>query len=166
MPVAKYGFPKKVKREKKKRGPGRPPKKKDLVKREVYEAFCDWAALPTPLKEHEYAKDFAEAWGVSEVTLSNWKKRESFWKDVAERRIDWARDKTSDVINGLFKRAATRGEAAEVKLWMQLIEDWSEKAPPPSPNITVIGIRGVTEEEIARLKQKPDESEEAEVVED
>lgn len=161
IPVSKYGFPKKVKIVNRK--PGRPKKKKSLVKRNEYEAFIEWAAKPTPLKELKTMKEFSEKWGVTPDTLTRWKKRQDFWEKVSEKRINWARDKTSDVIHGLFKRAATRGEAAEVKLWMQLIEDWSEKQQVQTPNITVIGIRGITSKDLEKLTQK-EEVQEAEVV--
>lgn len=164
MPLRKYGFPSKVKRTKRKRG--RPKKSRALVKEPEYKAFVEWAAKPTPLKAEKTAKEFAEKWGVTPETLTRWKKKEYFWRDVGEARIAWAKDKTSDVVHGLFKRASTRGEAAEVKLWMQLIEDWAEKGGPATPNITVIGIRGITNKDLERLKQKPDDFVEGEVVQD
>jgi len=167
MSVSKYGFPKKVKIVNAKRG--RPKRPHGLVKQEVYEAFCEWAAKPSPLKETKTLQQFAKKWGVHPATLGRWKKQQKFWEKVAEWRVTWAKDKTSDVVHGLFKRAATRGEAAEVKLWMQLIEDWSEKAPPPQANITVIGIRGVSQKDIEKLTKPPEENaigtEDAEVVE-
>lgn len=167
MAVSKYGFPKKVKIVNAKRG--RPKKPHSLVKQHVYEAFCEWAAKPTPLKEDKTMQDFAKKWDVRPETLTRWKKKQDFWEKVAEWRITWARDKTSDVVHGLFKRAATRGEAAEVKLWMQLIEDWSEKAPPPVSTVTVIGIRGVSQADLEKLTKPSDDmigAEEGEVVKD
>ena len=165
MLLTKYGFPMKVKIVNRK--PGR-PKKKTLIKQDVYEAFCEWAAQPTPLRDAKTAKDFAVKWGVTQKTLVTWKKRQDFWEKVAAWRISWAKDKTSDVIHALFKRASLRGESGEVKLWMQLIEDWSEKQIAPTPNITVIGIRGISGEELRKITEKPQEGgiiEEAEVVE-
>jgi hypothetical protein len=166
MSVSKYGFPKKLKIVNAKRGR---PKKMRLRKPEAYEAFCEWAAKPTPLKEQKTAKEFGKLWGVTSETLSKWKHRQDFWEKVASWRREWAKDKTSDVVHGLWKRAKTRGEAAEVKLWMQLIEDWSEKTAPPTQNITVIGIRGITQSDLENLKKQPNQgklgSEEAEVIE-
>jgi len=165
IPVTKYGFPRKVRFVPAKRGR---PKKSMLAKQHVFEAFCEWAAKPTPLKSEKTMQAFAKLWDVTPETLSRWKKRQDFWEKVAEWRITWAKDKTSDVVHGLFKRAATRGEAAEVKLWMQLIEDWSEKVTPPTQNITVIGIRGITQDDLENLKKPPNQNrvgaKEAEVV--
>jgi len=166
MPVSKYGFPRKIKIVNRK--PGRPKKPRALMKENVYEAFCEWSAKPTPLKEIKLLRDWAKKWGVSPDTLTRWKNRQDFWEKVAEWRINWARDKTSDVVNGLYKRAATRGEASEVKLWMQLIEDWSEKVTPVKQDITIVGIRGITKEDLDRLKQPPEQNaidaEDAEIV--
>lgn len=136
------------------------------MKRDAYEAFCEWSAKPTPMRDGKYLKDFALKWGVSVPTLVDWKKKQEFWERVAEWRINWARDKTSDVVHGLFKRASTRGEAAEVKLWMQLIEDWSERVTQTAPNITVIGIRGITQEDLEKLTKPPEKLNEKGVVQE
>jgi len=162
MQVTKYGFPRKVKIVNAKRG--RPKKPHGLIKQHVYEAFCEWAAKPTPLKEDKTMQDFAKTWGVNPITLGRWKKKQDFWEKVASWRIAWAKDKTSDVVHGLFKRAASRGEAAEVKLWMQLVEDWSEKTPAPTSSITVIGIRGVTQKDLEKLTKPSDDIIEGEEV--
>jgi hypothetical protein len=150
--VSRYGFPRKIKIVNPSAGR---PKKKRMVKVDAFEAFCEWAAKPTPLREDKHAQDFGRRWGISDQTLVRWKKRQDFWEKVAEWRMQWAKDKTSDVVHGLFKRASTRGEAAEVKLWMQLIEDWSEKTPAQAPNITVIGIKGLSSNILDKLKESP-----------
>src|SRR3990167_7476490 len=152
-PVSRYGFPRKIKIV---RPPVGRPREPYLLRPEVYEAFCEWSAKPTPLKEEKTNKQFAVKWGIRPETLTRWKRKQEFWTKVAEWRMEWARDKTSDVIHGLFKRASTRGEAAEVKLWMQVIEDWSEKVTPTAPNITVIGIRGLSPDILDKLKKSPE----------
>lgn len=157
MPVSRHGFPRKVKILSPQKG--RPKKVKRMKKPEVFEAFCEWAALPSPLKEPKTQKEFSKLWGVGEDTLSGWKHKQLFWEKIAEKRIAWAKGKTSDVIDGLFKSASRGGNAAEVKLWMQLVEDWSEKQQLGPPVITVIGIQGVTPEELTDLA-KPQKSEE------
>ena len=157
MPVSRYGFPMKIKIVSPKKGR---PEIHHMVKPEMFREFCNWAALPTPLREPKTQTEWSVKWGVTEATLSKWKHRPEFWEMVANQRREWAKDKTSDVIHGLYRNASTRGEAAEVKLWLEAVEDWSEKAPPTSPNITIIGIKGITEADIQKLVQ-PEEKEKA-----
>lgn len=154
IPISKYGFPQKVKIVPAKKGRPKEKSPNDIVKKDVFNEFVEWAALPSPLREPEYQKDFAEKWGVQSITLSRWKKRQDFWEAVAATRLMWAKDKTPDVIHALYKNAAKTGSAAEVKLWLQAIEDWSEKAPAQAPSITVIGIQGITQDDLKRLTQK------------
>lgn len=168
MPVSRHGFPRKIKIVSPQRG--RPKKIKPMKKAEEFEVFCEWASLPSPVREPRTQKEFSKKWGVGEDTLSKWKHKQLFWEKVAERRIEWARGKTSDVILGLFRNASISGNAAEVKLWMQLVEDWSEKQQLGPPNITVIGIQGITPDDLRTLvspvKEKKAEGpvEEAELV--
>lgn len=162
-PVSRYGFPLKVKMVHPQKG--RPKKTKEIRKIQDFNEFCLWASLPSPLREPKTQKEFAAKWGLSEPTLALWKAKPLFWETVASIRRDWARDKTSDVIHGLFKRASTRGEAAEVKLWLQVVEDWSEKQAPQTQNITVIGIQGITSEELQQLtKPAEDRIEDGETI--
>jgi hypothetical protein len=151
MPISRYAFPLKVKIVSSQRG--RPHEKYPMRKLELFYEYCKWASLPTPLREPKTQKEWAKKWGVTEATLSIWKRKQKFWEMVASFRREWAKDKTSDVIYGLFRNASTRGEAAEVKLWLQSIEDWSEKVQPQQQNITIIGIKGITDEDLKKLTQ-------------
>jgi hypothetical protein len=160
MPISRYGFPMKIKIIHPQKG--RPKENHYMKKMEMFLEYTQWASLPSALREPKTQKDWSLKWGVTEATLSRWKSRPEFWEQIANRRREWAKDKTSDVIHGLFRNASTRGEAAEVKLWLEAVEDWSEKAPPSSPNITIIGIKGITEADIQKLVQ-PEEK--AEVIE-
>jgi hypothetical protein len=160
-PINRYGFPLKVRITAPKRG----PRKQTLMKIEIFEEFCRWASLPTPLREPKGQTEFATKWGVSPPTLLKWKKKQEFWEKMANYRREWARDKTSDVINGLFKNAVNRGSAAEVKLWLQVVEDWAERTSPVPQSITVIGIQGITDADLKKLiTPQQEEISEAEIV--
>ena len=156
MPVSRYGFPMKVKIIHPQKGR---PKKMSIRKIDTFNEFCQWSALPSPLREPKLQIDFAKKWGTSEQTIIKWKHRPEFWQNISSIRMNWARDKTSDVIYGLFKNASTRGEAAEVKLWLQAVEDWSEKQAPQTANITVIGIQGITDADLKKLTEPVQEAE-------
>lgn len=154
--VDKSTFPQKVKIVKQKTG--RPKRLHGLKKPEVYEEFARWCALPSPLREPKTQTEFAEKWGVAPLTLILWKKKQDWWETMLAKRAEWARDKTSDVIHGLYKTASTRGQAAEVKLWLQFVEGWTEKEQQTGPQINILAIQGVSNDELQKLVQPEDKS--------
>ncbi|MDD4661855.1 MAG: hypothetical protein PHG24_01060 [Candidatus Pacebacteria bacterium] len=92
-----------------------------------YHKFILWIALPKELRKPNTQVELSKHFGVGQDTLSEWKKRTGFWEEVAKQRKEWSKEKTSDIIYALYKRIIETGNAAEVKLWFQLIEDWSER---------------------------------------
>jgi len=94
--------------------------------------FIKFVALPRVFREREWGfntdKDFAKKFKVNESTLVEWKKDGTFADSVMETIKMWGKDKTPDVLAGLYKKAAKDGNAAEVKLWIQYFEDWKEKS--------------------------------------
>lgn len=91
-----------------------------------YQQFIEWMALPVKEREPKTQKELAVQFGLSEWTLSQWKLRNGFWPEVEKIRRSWAKGKTSEILEGLYKKAK-EGHAAEVKLWLQYVEDYSEK---------------------------------------
>jgi len=108
------------------------PKKseKKLYKKADYREFVKFYALPTVFREEEYGfkteKAFAEHYGLSQDSLTDWKKRPEFEKDVDEQLKKWGADKTPEVIAALFRTILKEGKAAEVKLWLQFMKNWRE----------------------------------------
>jgi hypothetical protein len=92
-----------------------------------YHKFILWIALPKELRKPNTQVELSKHFGVGQDTLSEWKKRTGFWEEVAKQRKEWSKEKTSDIIYALYKRIIETGNAAEVKLWFQLIENWSER---------------------------------------
>jgi len=92
-----------------------------------YHEFILWVSLPKELREPKTQVELSKKFGVGEDTLSSWKKQRGFWDEVTKKRKDWSKEKTSDVIYALYKRIIETGNSAEVKLWFQLMEDWSER---------------------------------------
>ncbi|NLZ96512.1 MAG: hypothetical protein GX926_00725 [Candidatus Magasanikbacteria bacterium] len=92
-----------------------------------YHKFILWIALPKELRKPNTQVELSKHFGVGQDTLSEWKKRTGFWEEVARQRKEWSKEKTSDIIYALYKRIIETGNAAEVKLWFQLIENWSER---------------------------------------
>jgi len=96
-----------------------------------YNEFVKFIGLPRVLRVKEFGfneqRDFAKKFNVAEQTLSRWKKKKGFWKDVAKITKNWARGKTPNVLLALYNKAIKEGDAKEAKVWFQYVEDWAEK---------------------------------------
>ncbi|KKU22508.1 MAG: hypothetical protein UX31_C0001G0026 [Candidatus Nomurabacteria bacterium GW2011_GWA1_46_11] len=91
-----------------------------------YQQYIEWMALPIKEREPKTQKELAVQFGLSEWTLSQWKDRQGFWPAVEGVRKNWGKSKTPEVLSSLYRKALT-GNAAEVKLWLQYMEGYSEK---------------------------------------
>lgn len=100
---------------------------KNLRHVDEYAEFISWVALPYSSRDPKTQVEFSKKFGVGQDTLSEWKQRKGFVESVKKKRCEWGRDRTPEVIQALFKRIVKTGAAAEVKLWFQIIEEWSEK---------------------------------------
>jgi len=98
-----------------------------LSKTAEYLEFVKFTATPMALRDLKTQGDFSARWNVSEPTLSNWKNEPEFWDLVKAQLKKWGKDKTPNVIMGLYRKAVKDGNAQEAKLWLQYFEDWSEK---------------------------------------
>jgi len=105
----------------------------------VYEDFVRFTALPRGIRQKEYGFEDDQSWrfkakekfsrkcDVSQTTIARWKNHKEFWNDVRVKMHEWAKDFTPSVIGSLMRTAVREGKAAEVKLWMQIFEDFTEK---------------------------------------
>ena len=94
-----------------------------LVDRAQHEfvEFARWSAIPSGQREPDTQKELAEVIGVSEDTLTDWKKRPEFWTLVGLFLREWMREKTPDVIDGLFSKITDgKGGAGDVKFFLAL----------------------------------------------
>lgn len=103
------------------------PKRDKVTNYPEYWKFVGWIATPTPLRNLKTQRDLAKELQVHEVTLSVWKSVEGFRDDVRRKIKEWAGDDTPNVIRGLRRKAIQDGTAAEVKLWLQWVDDWVPK---------------------------------------
>jgi len=72
--------------------------------------------------------EFAEKYNIKDLgTLSDWNKKIEEEELLKNSIKFWAKKLTPNVIAGFYKKAVSEGDAARVKLWHQLIEDWEEK---------------------------------------
>jgi len=95
-----------------------------------FEEYALYLALPREermilFKGHTDAF-FSRKYKVNKSTLTEWKKKEELWK-LRNSHLKILKQYTIDVLRGLRNKAIQKGDAAEVKLWMQLIEEWVEK---------------------------------------
>lgn len=103
------------------------PVPKDIRRVPEFVEFARWFALPSHEREPETQKEFAEAIGVSQDTLTDWKKRPEFWQLTSIYLREWMRERTPDVIGGLFNKITDgKGGAGDVKFFLGL----SEWGPP------------------------------------
>lgn len=118
-----------------------------------FDDFVQWIATPEALRTPKTQAELAKKFGVGADTLSEWKQRNGFWEAVAQVRKSWGQERTPDVILGLYKRAQT-GSAAEVKLWLQYFEGWTEKNLVKVEDDTYNELRSLTDEELMqKLKE-------------
>jgi len=102
-----------------------------IYKKEEYEEYADFIALPRLLRKKEFGfwsdADFAHKYDISAWTLVEWKKKDFFWRDVRKRLKIWGRSRTPDVLLSLYKNAVQYGNASEASLWFKIFEGFSEK---------------------------------------
>jgi hypothetical protein len=117
-----------TKRRKKK--PVKPPAKRKprhaLARQDVFEEFVKWFATPTPLRDPPTQQDFADKFGVNRDTPTDWKKREEFLPAVKAHWKQWGIDKTSNVMEALYRHIVKKGESKNFKLWFQYFLDFTE----------------------------------------
>ena len=104
------------------------PVPRDIRHVNEFVEFARWYALPRSEREVQTQKDFAENIGLSQDTLTDWKKRDDFRYLVREFIRDWMQEHIPDVVEGLYGRiVGGEGGANDVKLFIAL----SEGNPPP-----------------------------------
>ena len=109
----------------KKRGGLLKPRKQD-----VFNRFANWMTLTTKERKTigvETQLAFAKKYGVHNVTLTEWKKREDFNKLKQELQISRLQNSTADVLEGLKNRCVRYGMAYDVELFLLYVEKWDRK---------------------------------------
>ena len=88
--------------------------------------FVQFCATPRVLREIKTQREFAKKFGLSEDTLTDWKKLPDFLERVRRIILEYEKEKLSDVINALYKKART-GDPGAIKLWLQYIGEIQTK---------------------------------------
>lgn len=70
-------------------------------------------------------KEFAEKFGVHEMTLSDWNK--IIDENKAEDRFDWAKKLSKNMLMAMYRSALKKGGADQIMTWFRIVEDWTPK---------------------------------------
>lgn len=120
-----------IKREKK--GPNRI---------DVYEEFVLWYAMP-PSERYklgiETQEEFTQYYHIGINTPTVWKSRSDFQKRVRAMRNELAFERTSDVLEGMY-RGAVSGNAGCQKLWLQYFCDFGVKQKATTPPVRFASV--------------------------
>ena len=122
--------------------------KKITYKEQEFEMYVLWKSLPAILRGQEpriYEQlkitdelvlqlleiknqtQFAKKFDVKDLaTLTDWNKKIEEHDLLKNKRKEWAKRLTSNIVLALYKKALIEGDAARIKLWYQLVEDWKE----------------------------------------
>lgn len=103
--------------------------KKGNKKEAEYFAFIDFISKTELEKEGKNQNDFAEEYGVNIATLSLWKKRPDFYREVEKRRRVWGRDRTGEIMGYLYNqiRGSKKPTGRDVMVWLQYFEGFAPK---------------------------------------
>lgn len=82
--------------------------------------FAQWFATPRQLREQKTQKEFALVIGLSEDTLTDWKRNACFWPMVQQFLSDWVKERVPDVVNSLYLTASNEGKAPEATAFLRL----------------------------------------------
>ena len=129
------------------------------IKKNTYEEFILWSAMPSFEQKNfgiETQKAFAEYYKINMGTISRWKGTDDYIKRVTEIRKQWAFQRTSDVIAGVY-RSCVKGNPHSQKLWFQYFMGMTDKVDvsvQQKIEISVNDIRHLIEILPEELKQK------------
>lgn len=100
-----------------------------------YYLFVRWLATPEPLREPGTQGEFQQLNNVSHQTLANWKNDPNFWSDITRELKKWGKERTPNVILGLYARASRKGDPEAAKMWLKYIEDFKDPETGNTINI-------------------------------
>lgn len=124
-----------------------------------YHEFILWFAMPTIERTRlgiDTQTAFADYYSVGEATLWRWKNRPDFEARVDHIQMQWGKEKTADVIQGIY-RSAVKGNPMSQLLWLQYFKKFTPKTQVETTvkhEIGVGDIRFLIEQLPNELKQK------------
>ena len=105
------------------------PVLQDIRRVPEFVAFASWCALPSWYRAPETQKELAKQIGVSQDTLTDWKRHPEFWPMVLQLLREWMKEHTADIIGGLYQKITSgKGGASDVRLFLNLSEGRSTES--------------------------------------
>lgn len=83
--------------------------------------------LMIELSQIETQEDFREKYNLGQNTLTAWNKKIAERDSLFDIR-KWAQPLTKNLMLGMYNHALRKGDAHLMKLWLQTVESWEEKA--------------------------------------
>ena len=110
-----------------------------------YQEFILWFAMPTVERVKlgiDTMEAFAEYYHINRTTLWRWKDRPDFEPRVDHIQMQWGKEKTSDVIQGIY-RAAVKGNPMSQLLWLQYFKKFTPKTQVEHTAKVEIGVNDI-----------------------
>lgn len=86
--------------------------------------FARWCAVPSWHRECKTQKEFADSIGVSQDTLTDWKRYPEFWPLVWQLVRERVREQIPDAVEGLYEKIVSgKGGAADVQFLLHLVQN-------------------------------------------
>lgn len=129
---------------------------------EDYLAFIDWVSTPEDLRKPATREEFALERGFNHPrVLYYWQRRPDFWPAVQEKMRMWAKERTPEVLQALFKKIKRTGNSHEARLWLEWADGWEAKTSASTKPTTQVNIftDGNWEKVVSQFNAKPVEQE-------
>ncbi len=99
-----------------------------VYKVDEYQQFLDFYTLPAVERKRLGYKSLGE-WsirnGVHRNTITRWKARDDFKREVYEKRMEWGSDQIGEVLEG-WKKACMKGSTPAIELWLAYFSGWNK----------------------------------------
>lgn len=79
--------------------------------------------IPIEVLHIKNQREFAEVYGLHPDTLSDWNKRIAVSAEMTDRK-QWLQGLTGNVMWALYRGVLRHGDAARVRAWMEIVEDF------------------------------------------
>ena len=102
----------------------------DVRRVDAYSEFIIWTSMPASERGKlgiETQREFCAKYNLGVNVPTKWKRRPDFIAEVTEIRRQWAFEKTSDVLRGIYL-GAVKGNPYSQKLWLEYFLDFREKS--------------------------------------
>lgn len=105
--------------------------KRGPYKQDIYQRFVSFSVLIPKEKKQQYGvatqKEFAEKYGISPVTLSEWKSTKVFKDNRREAKLEILDEQDPEVWASFMKRLKKYGFAYEMEVYLAYVEGWDRK---------------------------------------